>query len=296
MKIEIAESLVLSYLKHAKQCVFYQTNWKPSSRWIKLYEEEVEALFENIKNNPEFKGVYKQTSSCSQFLKQAEIDVIGIDMFDTVYAIETAFHEQGLNYRSSRDKDNDKGTQKVIKKLLRAYFVLRTYFPNKKYKIIFASPKVGHSLGQAIWEKVNNLKHLIEDDSVEFGCFLNNKFKEEIMCEALECCSDDSDTAEIFVRSIRLYGLDKNTMSQKAKQDYKKSTTKDIDIFLNEATEKQLPPAKKYKRTWRYADNREIHDSWGPTGTNLKEELRKNSNIKNKDKLGIFELILEIEE
>ena len=33
MKIEIGESLALSYLKHVKNCVIYQTNWKSSSQW-----------------------------------------------------------------------------------------------------------------------------------------------------------------------------------------------------------------------------------------------------------------------
>jgi len=28
MKIEIGESLMLSYFKHIKKCILYQTNWK----------------------------------------------------------------------------------------------------------------------------------------------------------------------------------------------------------------------------------------------------------------------------
>ena len=35
MKIEIGESLALSYLKHVKKCVLYQNNWKISSKWAK---------------------------------------------------------------------------------------------------------------------------------------------------------------------------------------------------------------------------------------------------------------------
>ena len=34
MEIEIGESLCLSYLKHVKKCVIYQTNWKLSSWWL----------------------------------------------------------------------------------------------------------------------------------------------------------------------------------------------------------------------------------------------------------------------
>lgn len=38
MKIEIGESLAVSYLKHVKRCVIYQTNWKSSSQWAFLGE------------------------------------------------------------------------------------------------------------------------------------------------------------------------------------------------------------------------------------------------------------------
>lgn len=33
MKIEVGESLLLSWLKHIKKCQIVQTNWKASSKW-----------------------------------------------------------------------------------------------------------------------------------------------------------------------------------------------------------------------------------------------------------------------
>lgn len=33
MKIEIGESLLLSWLKHIKECQLVQTNWKASYKW-----------------------------------------------------------------------------------------------------------------------------------------------------------------------------------------------------------------------------------------------------------------------
>lgn len=42
MKIEIGESLALSYLKHVKKCVIYQTNWKSSSQWAFLGGEKTQ--------------------------------------------------------------------------------------------------------------------------------------------------------------------------------------------------------------------------------------------------------------
>ena len=50
MKIEIGESLALSYLKHVKKCTFYQTNWKSSSQWKRFNEGMVGNIFNKIKN------------------------------------------------------------------------------------------------------------------------------------------------------------------------------------------------------------------------------------------------------
>lgn len=33
MKIEMGESLLLSWLRHIKECQLVQTNWKPSAKW-----------------------------------------------------------------------------------------------------------------------------------------------------------------------------------------------------------------------------------------------------------------------
>ena len=54
MKIEIGESLALSYLKHVKKCVFYQTNWKSSSQWAKTENDMAEDIFHKIKHIEEY--------------------------------------------------------------------------------------------------------------------------------------------------------------------------------------------------------------------------------------------------
>ena len=54
MKIEIGESLALSYLKHVKKCVFYQTNWKISSHWAKTENDMAEDIFHKIKHIEEY--------------------------------------------------------------------------------------------------------------------------------------------------------------------------------------------------------------------------------------------------
>lgn len=63
MKIEIAENLVYSYLKHAEGCRVVQTNWKTSGNWkITEYDErQAKELFEKISATPEFNGIFKNS-------------------------------------------------------------------------------------------------------------------------------------------------------------------------------------------------------------------------------------------
>lgn len=311
MKIEIAESLALSYLKHVHQCVFYQTNWKASSQWEKFNEEDVESLFENIKNDPEFAGVCKQTSNYSQFLKQAEIDAIGLDMSNIVYAIDTAFHENGLNYGSSEET-----ADRIMKKLLRTYLIVRTYFPDKKYKLIFASPKVGKTQEALIEQKLKELERIVENSSVEFIFLSNEEFKTEFIDKTLEYSMSDSDTAELFLRSIRLYELvgprDRSQRSarseaiQAVEAGSVTSERESLDDFLefyphNEKLFKEkLIEVKRAKRTWIYSDGRQVHDTWNAryisADSNLRGNIASNNKVRIRKELGLVKLILEIEE
>ena len=81
MKIEVAESLGYSYLRHVKQCWLVQTNWKASEHWAKLLtDDELESEFSSLRQGFDLGGsVFKGTRDCSQFLRQSEIDVLGVD-------------------------------------------------------------------------------------------------------------------------------------------------------------------------------------------------------------------------
>lgn len=97
MKIEIGESLALSYLKHVKKCIIYQNNWKISSQWVKTENDMAEDIFHKIKHIEEyvkkkeleneienrvielFKNIFpnkklKEKIALYQKLKQTEID------------------------------------------------------------------------------------------------------------------------------------------------------------------------------------------------------------------------------
>ncbi|WP_052087722.1 hypothetical protein [Paenibacillus wynnii] len=84
MKIEIGESLMLSWLRHSKNCQLVQLNWKPS---VKSWEFYNEAVVENMMKDSDqyFREKYnldlfKQNNSYSQLLQQAEIDALGMEV------------------------------------------------------------------------------------------------------------------------------------------------------------------------------------------------------------------------
>lgn len=312
MKLEIAESLALSYLKHFKKCVFYQNNWKPSNQWDKSNVTDVKMLFGRVQKHFRVRGVCKWTSKCGQFLKQAEIDAIGLDTLGVVYAIDTAFHEYGLKYGSSPEQ----AAERILKKLFRAYLILKTYFPQNKYEIIFASPKAAPRLKTLVEEMIKELQEVINDDSVKFDCFFNDDFKVKFMNPTLKVSVRNSDTAELFLRAIRLYELweprDKIQKSPRAKaiqaveSGAVPTVSESLDGFWEfyPADEKlfkeKLLEVKRAKRTWIYADGRQVQDTWNARNMTLESNLRgniaSNNKVRVRGELGLVKLIIEIEE
>ena len=145
MKIEMGESLMQSYLKYKKGCLLTQTNWKTSSSWTIEKEnfEKIEFIYNKIQSHTDFSDIFKK-NSLEQALKQAELDVVGIDK-NKLYLVEVAFHENGLQYGGRLDTKD-----RVCKKLLRAYLIGLAYFPNYTYEIIFASPKVNPATDETL--------------------------------------------------------------------------------------------------------------------------------------------------
>lgn len=193
MKIEIGESLALSYLKHVKECVIYQTNWKSSSRWKKCNEEKLATIFEKISGAETFRGILKK-SKLDQFLKQAEIDAIGIDQTGKIYAIDIAYHEEGLRYGSTEE-----AKARIMKKFVRSYLAVLRYFsssfsdpsPKEEHcEIIFASPKVIGERDESIRKYFNELIALLEPelkrDKVVFRYITNDEFKKVILDPTLK--------------------------------------------------------------------------------------------------------------
>ena len=214
MKIEIGESLALSYLKHVKKCVIYQTNWKLSSWWLQELGKEslAEKLYNDLKESPstektaatDFNVKDVLTSDFSQFLKQAELDALGIDRDGNVYAIDIAFHERGLGYGKKVE-----ARDRVMKKFVRSYMIMLGCFPGKKCTVIFASPKVDAAKQDLIIPALEELQADVrfKDERITFEYIANDKFKAEILDQTIEASKDDADTNELFLRSYKLLNL-----------------------------------------------------------------------------------------
>ena len=201
MKIEIGESLCYSYLRHVKRCWLVQTNWKSSEHWVKCKTDaELDIMFEEMRRRFDMDGnVFKQNASVKQFMQQAEIDVIGIDQDGSIHAMDVAFHEKGLQYGGG-------AANRVLKKMLRAYILLTAYHPPEtRFEIYFASPKV-HPGPQASLEA--DFATLREQyPGVCWHLITNEDCRNQIVSQTLERADSVADTAELFVRSVKLLNL-----------------------------------------------------------------------------------------
>jgi hypothetical protein len=284
MKIEIGESLMMSYLKHIKKCVFYQTNWKTSSNWDITTEDfnKIQNIYNKIINHSEFAGIFKK-SGLKQLIQQSEIDVLGMDSNNVIYAVDIAFHEKGLNYG---DKIETK--DRILKKMLRSYLVLLSYFPNRKYELLFCSPKVNPAYEKIILKYVQVLNRDFTDENVNFIYFTNEKFFENILFPILSKTTNDSDTNELFMRSIILYNMFKKDemrsanipMSKKTLSENTYTCGDELILEFNPSDERiflqDLVKTKKAKRTIFYKNKSPKTEIWNAKKITTKSNLRNN--------------------
>jgi len=214
MKIEMAESLFLSWLRHAKKCQIVQLNWKPSFSWDIQNEQQVENIMNKYRKY--FRRKYdrelfgkKGKQSYTQVLKQGEIDILGIELkgnkIASIYAVYVAFHEDGLHYGKT-PKD---AITRVIKKMIRSAMIIKGYFGMNKGEIIFASPKINPSTYDLLkkeFTKINSLMSKTEFNFT-FRLFGNDDFENGILAPVVHLLNNVADTSELFVRSIQMYQM-----------------------------------------------------------------------------------------
>lgn len=213
MKIEVGESLILSWLKHVKNCQIVQLNWKPSTKaWETNHETTIEDIITNVqsKYQEEYSyDLFKQNANTSQIIQQGEIDVFGLELdgntISNLYAVDVAFHENGLNYGSK-----DVTISRVLKKIVRMAVTIYGYFNNKNATIIFASPKINNSILSDLSPHIKGINNYINDTwqlDFKFQLICNEDFKDKILSSVEMISSEVSDTSELFLRSIQLVNL-----------------------------------------------------------------------------------------
>ena len=209
MKIEIGESLIYSWLRHEKQCQLVQTNWKASPYWNLDNYEDLRTLAEKFGQYYSDKYSYDIFKGCSmeQLLKQAEIDAIGIafsQSAQSIFAVDVAFHEGGLNYG-----DKETTVIKLIQKCVRIALCLYGFFNIATGEIIFASPKINRATETLLSPIFIELSDLMKQLGLEFNVLLycNDIFYSNIMEPILAKEAKIADTTELFLRSMQLYKM-----------------------------------------------------------------------------------------
>ena len=209
MKIEAGESLVYSWLRHIKKCQIVQTNWKVSPKWDISGTDKIEALFNKIAERFQQKHgleVFKK-SGFQQALQQLECDVIGQargEQDSKLYAVEVAFHENGLNYGSKETT-----VAKVISKLARVAFCLHGYLGASRGDILFASPKINPAIRDPLKQRIPELEEIFRSHGMEFSFRLvaNDEFTSELLEPVLKLSNEVADTSELFLRCYQLFKM-----------------------------------------------------------------------------------------
>jgi hypothetical protein len=239
MKIEIAESLILSWLRHTKNCQLVQLNWKPSvGTWDLENENILETIMKDTDQYFSMKyglDLFKKNSSISQLLQQGEIDALGLELKNgavrNIYGIDVAFHESGLNYGSKEES-----ISRIIKKMVRTAMILHGYFNMRTGEIIFASPKINDSISVPLQKCVDELNVLLRQwgFSFRFHLICNGDFRDKVFNVVTSLSKSVADTSELFMRSIQMYNLfTSETVRQESKQQKKrgKAGSSDFKVF-----------------------------------------------------------------
>lgn len=230
MKVEIAENMLYSWLRHCMGCQIVQTNFKVSKHWKQKNEQKMTELLNQFHKEKKFEKFHftsgkDKTSGKTRYqhlstiLNTTECDSVGI-LFDDkntmkVFAYESAFHESKTHYNDNIG-DGDKKSknitpQKVIKKLFRNYLMVRSFFPNIKVELAFAAPLIADKDLKEINTNVKTLEAFVaehaDEKKLEILIISGDKFKKKIFQPLSDKIKEIADESELFVRAVKLLRL-----------------------------------------------------------------------------------------
>ena len=210
MKIEIGESLIFSWLRHVRGCPIVQVSWKPSPTWLIRRESGLASDFEKMREIAEQRlgfEVFKK-SSFNQFIRQAEIDVLGLRFGDArlaAIAVDSAFHENGVQYGDLKET-----VGRILKKMIRTALVLDGYFDLHQADVVFATPKMHNAVQEALQDCWPELQSVLADcrslsaGRLDLRIVTNGDFVEQIIQPVLDRMDQVADTSELFLRAQQL--------------------------------------------------------------------------------------------
>lgn len=147
-------------------------------------------------------NVFKK-STPSQFIKQCEIDVVGVkfnsNSVDRIYLVDSAFHRAGLGYHDA--------VATVVKKIIRAVIVSGVIFGRSiPVQIIFAAPKCGVKLDTQIQGIVGALKKIVAGyyANISIDLYLNEIFTQEIYLPLKSNLDELNNDNDLFMRALNL--------------------------------------------------------------------------------------------
>ena len=227
----MGESLFYSWLRHVKECQIVQTNWKVSSQWSLLDAEVLEKMMAMVDKHYSQKygyAIFKQNASLSQLLQQGECDVLGVSIQSDetkYYAVDVAFHEAGLNYGK-----RDTTVMKVLEKCARTAFCLHGYLATKEAEIIFASPKINHSILSDLVPCIEEMNTIFSENGYDytFRIIANEEYNDLVLKPILLVSDGVADTSELFLRSFQMYKMFSDEMSLRKPRTRRSNTKTDI--------------------------------------------------------------------
>ena len=203
MKIEIGESMMYTWLRHVKGCKLAQMNWKPSPLWEMKNKEAASKFMDDSIEYYRQNGPWEifKKRGLNQVVQQAEIDVFGQSP-ERVYAIDIAYHENGLNYGSPTET-----CARVIKKMIRTALCVSLYFPNQETQCIFASPKINNATLSILRNAMDEANDNCSMQNISYRLICNADFHKEVFLEVEKISSKVADTNELYLRSLQLNQL-----------------------------------------------------------------------------------------
>lgn len=289
MKVEIGESLVRTWVRHCRGCQLAELNWKPSPIWPGEITAEHEQWYRE--GAAEFSGkVLKKTSSLSQFLGQAEVDVLGVQfvqgMARKVIAADIAFHTNGLQYGPKAET-----AARIVKKLFRTALTIDIHFPGVPAEILFLSPKVNNATIQGVEEAARMMESFFRGrrDGFRFQTIINQGFKNIVLDDVTPLQKQVADTSELYLRAAQLVGLFEDCVPRPAKATAAPAQSAPRKTGQTLPIEYVPGDTKEFKRLLlkqgaviqeHYADGRTKERQWDASG--MRETSSVSGNLRSK--------------